>query len=1540
MKTISIIIIIIALSLLSLPVAMLYSQSIPDNNTVWKAPAINLTTDPFAEEIKYSGTRIIDLADSNKLKEYNGSAWVEVPGSTPGEMPNYSTCFMRPFLDNEIQDYPQVLVDGVPLVTQTRVFQRHLSNFVKQAFICTTFPMLDLNGKMVTFQNQLSAQDTAPTRDTLLAEFPDMDAKIAFAPDTNNVSGGSTKTFSARTALAALSNTMPLCSSTQRLPCVWAAGQEAVVVHLDDPVGKTQDIGWKQANAKTYARPSLSLTGISGCGTVNISSETTATNILTVNTATAHCLTAGDLVTITSGGVTNGNGTARRVASVVDSDTFTVSQSFATASQISTNLTLTGTGGAVGTVTPTRVTFTASNTPASAANHPLWPGDLVTIAGVTVCGITGDKTVAYIPGASTFQVDVTPSAACTLTSATAVLKRIDGTKPKLYVSNATNLTAPFELREQRISGGPPPISGSDHICSVSTQMTVAQMTTGAFGCPSYTISETSLTENDFQVTISGASSLITKYSNTGWAYARDRLWVLSDGGPEELVRILSVNGDTVIFANSSSARTYVGGTRKARSGTITLRSFGRGSFFSNPARVQEFVSDLDISASPNCYPTSFTEVSTTADEVYKGIRPFAVLYLYRRTAQYHVYVGAKIEDTQRFGDQYYNPTISVDLASPVQRYPKLAYESNLGRLHTAGTGWFRDYWGSGGNYTEANVDWNITYVRRTKNTYYYDPDKILSSTGLTQEMDAYNNLPGELKDLQGIGYYQSYMGYAGVRPELGHVTRIASRLAMCGSQQGCWKLERLAVRNQSHLAGFVVHWTEGSPDPALVSTSPSDVGAQTYYLGRQNCTALGNACDSLDVQRVAGLGRSFSIRSHVRTDVLSVLQNQQSSNIPVQTDQVPVRSAITSRIQKMETAHFGDNASVVYAFTGNPLILREGMAWAFWTKVEEARTTYHTRGPDDGSYGCCGYAEPRALARKLITTANIWNMIPDSWPEKTLLSQQIVEWIVAETDARDMTSIYSNQDGMRDLSVWAKQVKIGERATSAGGAQTASPLGQWLPDSNLTSGSLAEINNAIANKYTTAWEHSLLVFAIGRAQELGFIGAKDLKEFLGRWTVNVMNSPYKYLAASYFTPSSVKGWASTAAIDTDLNLSQSAHCLSPIGLTNSAFLKNGVPQVAGSWIQSIPAQACAMAGTDSSTYTVGGVTYYDQGFQTNFWRGGTLGVSGNSCDTQGGFSILLMASLTMLQGIPGWDVAWNDVSTNILNGSCAPSLRNNPTFAILPRPPEVAPPASFITSPAIWSPVCAAGSSSQPTLPFTVQVSYPPEVSGFTLTSTESWLTFSGGAGSTPSSATASIDCSSLTAGTYTAAINVTLAGVVPVTLPVTLTVNANVSVSLQQLAESGTLVIVGLRRSGTEACTISPSGASDVVVPAGTFYERVVISGLGLNAATATTVSCTNGAIWSGTLHTTTAGSGSPTDVIVSGWAPTGIFPNATKIAVEYSEDNSSWSGPVRATCTSGCAVTIPGTAGSLLYYRITWTDNSDVAVSPVGRTHVVVAK
>ncbi len=146
---------------------------------------------------------------------------------------NYPLEFGRPFVQGEIANYPQVLVNGSAVTTQADVKQHWPDGSVKHAILSLLVPSIAASGSVtLTFQNQASGNNTPLTQTQMLASGYNFDAVIQI------VSGGNTRTASGRTMLSNNAFTY------------WTSGPVATTIILaDHSAARAYDMGFDALNS-------------------------------------------------------------------------------------------------------------------------------------------------------------------------------------------------------------------------------------------------------------------------------------------------------------------------------------------------------------------------------------------------------------------------------------------------------------------------------------------------------------------------------------------------------------------------------------------------------------------------------------------------------------------------------------------------------------------------------------------------------------------------------------------------------------------------------------------------------------------------------------------------------------------------------------------------------------------------------------------------------------------------------------------------------------------------------------------------------------------------------------------------------------------------------------------------------------------------------------------------------------------------------------------------------------------------------------------
>lgn len=158
----------------------------------------------------------------------NADNIITVTNVSGAAVTNYPYQFGRPFVQGEITDFAQVLIDGVAATTQCDAKNRHPDGSLKYAVLAVVIPSLPNNTNVVlTFQNQASGNNTALSGAAMLDAAYDFEATMALV-----FTSAATGTASARAMLTAGDYTL------------WTSGPVAQTIELaDDTVARAYDLG-------------------------------------------------------------------------------------------------------------------------------------------------------------------------------------------------------------------------------------------------------------------------------------------------------------------------------------------------------------------------------------------------------------------------------------------------------------------------------------------------------------------------------------------------------------------------------------------------------------------------------------------------------------------------------------------------------------------------------------------------------------------------------------------------------------------------------------------------------------------------------------------------------------------------------------------------------------------------------------------------------------------------------------------------------------------------------------------------------------------------------------------------------------------------------------------------------------------------------------------------------------------------------------------------------------------------------------------------
>lgn len=128
--------------------------------------------------MKLSHTIFVVLLLVNSLSGQENA--IGIRNGSEINLTDYPAQIGRPFVKGEIQDYPQIVMDGEPLVTQADIKQRYSDGSVKHAILSFYIPALEAHeSKTISFKNQSTGNNNSfLSGSEMLAENFDFGADI------------------------------------------------------------------------------------------------------------------------------------------------------------------------------------------------------------------------------------------------------------------------------------------------------------------------------------------------------------------------------------------------------------------------------------------------------------------------------------------------------------------------------------------------------------------------------------------------------------------------------------------------------------------------------------------------------------------------------------------------------------------------------------------------------------------------------------------------------------------------------------------------------------------------------------------------------------------------------------------------------------------------------------------------------------------------------------------------------------------------------------------------------------------------------------------------------------------------------------------------------------------------------------------------------------------------------------------------------------------------------------------------------------------
>lgn len=398
--------------------------------------------------------------------------------------------------------------------------------------------------------------------------------------------------------------------------------------------------------------------------------------------------------------------------------------------------------------------------------------------------------------------------------------------------------------------------------------------------------------------------------------------------------------------------------------------------------------------------------------------------------------------------------------------------------HHAASRWTKEFW-LGGAPPAIEINHNLAYLKQTRALPNYDTSRVVSEAALNSAYTAqYNGWATAAKDLFEAGNLMKLMPTAGGRDEIGpYPTWLVLWL-----YTGDARMREKSFGNAELSAAFPVHFREG---------------LGTRQFDRTGVPALG---------RVLSLTARPTVVLHAGNYYINYLYTEPADKI------VPV-GPMTDNGWVADVAHQPDYHSPLYVLTGDYFYLEEMYFWAAWSAASTNFTDayYYGRGPTGDTGGI--YDEVRGDAWTLRNRVHTAFFAPDGTAEKDYFTRLIIDAIAIWEGTVGITGTPLQGNANWNWGNTKAALKYG-----AHGVPTIPALHFWDEGSTVPSWS-ADVDPAKASYRTQPWMINFLIYAFGRAKELGY-PTGPLLSWAAPVVINQLTHPdyNPYLSASFMMP--------------------------------------------------------------------------------------------------------------------------------------------------------------------------------------------------------------------------------------------------------------------------------------------------------------------------------------------------------------------------------------------------------------------------------------
>lgn len=432
------------------------------------------------------------------------------------------------------------------------------------------------------------------------------------------------------------------------------------------------------------------------------------------------------------------------------------------------------------------------------------------------------------------------------------------------------------------------------------------------------------------------------------------------------------------------------------------------------------------------------------------------------------YIG-EIANSETLQPMFYDVELTAGNTSPISLYQELDLE------HHGLSRWTKKYWIDSTTDPKLNINHNIAYLAATTLIPNYNPTleipENITDTYYATQYNAWTNSNTD-RTLFGGGQWTKYMPTGGGRFEIGIYPEWTVRWLYTGD----WRDEEVAFGSADLAAAWPYHLREGDTNRS--------------YLPEGNPSAMGKP-----VSVHARPGFWFNFGTHCLNEVAPCLYLDDEDRIhPVVT---PEEFNQIEHGWIPDNAHQPDPYSPQYLLSGEYWYLEEGY---FLASYGITKSTPHSRGPNDRhGWGGMTNNQIRGIAWSFRNRVQMAALAPDDSPEKEYFTEMTSHAI---TNFESILNLPASLPEYSDYWQWGMDNHYDIYSHS--GSREPNTLQYWIPPTTDNGYGCDESKDVAAS--TRPWQVNLVLFALGRGEELGF-NTTQLRQFTGQHLVDMLTHP-------------------------------------------------------------------------------------------------------------------------------------------------------------------------------------------------------------------------------------------------------------------------------------------------------------------------------------------------------------------------------------------------------------------------------------------------